>query len=345
MNYPPLSITWFPTRKCNLSCEYCRIADNHFRKELSFEDALIAMDKINQRFPDLFWCILGGDSTAFGRTRLLKLMSEFDRHKIFYGLVSNSKIINKTLAEQLVNEGGLTNWTVSVDSLSNLTGYRGKKASYGLNAIQLFRALHVKDLHATITVTRNTLSGLPELVKFLSALGVWSEITPIHYAKSSFYDFASFPEDMPDMVFNKDDINHVDEIMHQIIEMKHAGYLVHNLDEYLLDWKNLLVGLEWSCKHYSVLTIDADGNLRPCIHIYGNKLRKINALTLHNYSWDDIQEAFYQDKKVQCRGCLWNCSYESELVYEATGSLDEVYAYFDHGAIKLDKSIAIWRGG
>lgn len=335
----PVCVTTLPTRACNLRCHYCKIV-KPFPK-LKYEEMKDAYLKVHMKYDLTLWCILGGDVTTFGRERLVDLTTFFERNGVFYAYVSNSLLLDDEWADDLM-EAGLSNWTVSLDSLGAIKDPdRNEKAQGALKAIDLFKARGLEDIHCTVTLDRQNFRQAPAMVQWLSQNDIWAEITPIHYAKNEHYDFASRPEEMPEYVFRPEDAKDIENVMRVLVDMKDNGYLVHNMDAYLLAWPEYVIDLSWQCSNMWNMTIDSDGALRPCLHLHGNKTREINAAEIDVITHDTIMDAFRQDQQDQCEGCLWNCQWETEYIWQETESLEMIRLYFEHGTKAVEAAMRL----
>lgn len=338
----PVCLTVLPTRKCNLDCEYCKIVIPRY-PQLPFDEMLQGFDNISNYFDLTLWCVLGGDIQIFGQKRMVEMTKFFEERGIFYAYVSNSGLITEAWADDLM-QAGLSNWTVSMDSLeyiSESTEGRESKSNFARKAIDMFKSRGLNDLHCTVTVTRTTLDKVVPLVEWLTEKGVWAEITPLIYSKNDHYDFGSSPDEMADLIFREEDVPVVKKLVNELVDMKARGYMIHNLDAYLLAWPRHIVDLDWVCSAPWNITFDSDGKLRPCLHIEGEKIREFTTLNINEHTWDEIDAAFHEDQDAQCEGCLWNCQWETQYIWEKTGSLELIDLYFAHGAKDVERAIEL----
>ena len=137
------------------------------------------------------------------------------------------------------------------------------------------------------------------------------------------------------------DYHALNRIMKELIKMKRGGFLIHNTSDYLQAFAANVCPDEYPyrCKGMTNLVIDADGTLRPCLHLKGNKIRRYNVLewaTANNIPFGKIHLNWKADFKQQCHGCYWNCSVETEWVFQKhrslgpLGAMKKVQDYFAH---------------
>jgi len=328
----PFVITWLPTRRCNLKCEYCRIRDNQF-PELMESDIHRVISVFKKHFSDAFLVVLGGDVTVWGKQRMIRFVNALS--SLNYAIVTNGVLIDESYLEELMI-AGLKNLSLSVDPQGCMD--RSKKSVKALELISLARRLGLKDRHATLTLDRKNFKDAPKLVKTLTKEGCWAEITPYIAHPSPDYDFGFYSESL---TFKKSDYFALRSVMKELVEMKKAGYLIHNTSDYLLEFASNVCGEKypWRCKGMVNLVVDADGTLRPCLHLRGREIKQFNVLKWlqqGNVPYGDIHLAWRKDVEQQCEGCYWNCQWEAERVYDKHKHLGvekawgKVQDYFSH---------------
>jgi MoaA/NifB/PqqE/SkfB family radical SAM enzyme len=328
----PLCLTWLPTRRCNLKCDYCGAYKR--LPEYGPEGNQRVVEAIQDAFPDLtFWCLLGGDLTVWGE-ELIPFVKFLSDKKLFYGITSNSVWINQDRAERLM-DAGLSNWTVSCDSLEGLVGGRGAKAAAARNAIDIFRGLGLKDIHCMVTVSRDTIEGTPAVVRWLSERGIWADVAPFIWGKHGYYDYSPHGP-TKGLALMDEDVPRLRTMLNELLKMREEGFLVHNMAEYLAAWPDYIVRQDWKCRAPWNLMVDADGALKPCLHLFGKKTRDFTVWNIKERGWDAFLEAWKEDVAELCQGCFWNCQFEPEFIWQRTRSLDQIEKYFKHGSHSLD---------
>jgi len=328
---PPV-VTWLPTRRCNLHCEYCRIRDNQY-PELDEEEIFRIIGVLKKHLKDAFVVVLGGDVTVWGKRRMKRFVKQLVG--LNYAIVTNGVLLNEQYVWEL-KECGLKNLSLSADPMGCQD--RARKTNSTLGLIEIARRIGIKDRHATLTLDRKNFKGAVKLVKLLSREKCWSEITPYIAYPSHAYDFGFYDEQFD---FRLSDRYELHAVMKKLVEMKAYGYLIHNTIAYLLEFADNVCpdNYPYRCSGMTNLVIDADGTLRPCLHLRGQKIRKFNVLDFANLSeipYGDIHTAWKADFKTQCRGCYWNCSVEPETIFRkyrhlgAERALRKVQEYFGH---------------
>jgi len=326
----PLSLTILPTRKCNLNCSYCNIHDQHFPNELSWDQWVVYLKKLTKQIPSIcFTVMLGGDVTTWGDD-LVKFVGATAGMPL--GFTSNGLLLTEDYLKEL-KKNGLDSVSVSLDTLKNRKDTNENiKSQRTIQLLPLLNKLGFKDLHCTVTVDNTNLEEVPAIIRYLTGMKTYAEITPMLFGKSKAYDYTSSYEALKDRLFTFADQDRVDRVMAEVIRMKNEGYLIHNTDEFLRRWSYLGVEQNWMCEYPTGLTADADGSMRLCLQIKGDRVTK------HNIGSLDF-EAFLKDWKLDykemCRGCFWNCAWEPKYIYEKTGGIEAVQQYFNHGVKKI----------
>jgi len=332
----PLTITWIPTRRCNLSCDYCKFRDNT-AKEMSEDDVGRVIKIFNKHLPDRFICILGGDVTIWKGQRLENFVDELKDS--YYGLQTNGILITDEYL-QVLKDVGLKNLSLSLDPSS--CGDRGDKEKAAGHLITVARKISIEDVHVTLTLDKLNHSNAVEMVKFIDGQGGWSEITPYIASPLPWYDFGQFSLKY---AFRKDDLHAVQRTMNRLRNLKSEGFKIHTTDEYLAKFAENVCCMphyKYRCSGMVNLVVDYDGSLRPCLHIRGDRMRKINIFdfeNIENVDWASIIEnEWADDVKEQCKGCFWDCQAELDWIYQKWESIGQkaimtkVNSWFSHGA-------------
>jgi MoaA/NifB/PqqE/SkfB family radical SAM enzyme len=328
-----LAVTILPTRKCNLRCSYCKIKNQNFPNELSWSDWVIILKKINEQFSNIcFTVLLGGDITTWGED-LVKFVAAMSNTEISYAFTTNGLLLTETYLKKL-KKYGLNSISLSLDTLKiRKDKHENIKSQTTVKLLPLLNTLGFEELHCTVTVDNTNLEEIPEIIEFLTNQKTYSEITPMLYGKNSSYDYTSDYKTLKNRLFTVEDVGKINEVMQKVIEMKKEGYLVHNTNDYLLNWSKWGIKQNWKCGYPVNLVADADGSMRLCLQIKGNSVTKHHIGSL---DFGAFLKDWYKDYNEFCQGCYWNCSAESKFIYEKTGSIEAVKQYFNHAVMEID---------
>jgi len=322
--------SWLLTRKCNLQCSYCGISRNprassriyprlsdYIAEEMKTETVISGLYDMKKHNPDMFHIFYGGEPLL--RKDLYKIINFCNDSNIHYTIITNNTeevqpLLNK-LFDKVEYVSGLTS---SVDPLLYDKAYstddRVKKTYAGFKRLVGLKN-KVKDLVAEITVSKDNIQYLYQLVKDLTKEGISSDITFVDVAKNEFYDFSNVI-DGNQLVFPTDEVH---DILMKIYDDKLNVHLHRNFIENVFG----ILPAKLDCKleeGIHNITIDADGTVRLCLRIRGTETpRNIN---IHNmFIEKDLIETLihYQaiDKHTYCLGCNWTCIIMSQMIRDS----------------------------
>lgn len=334
-------VSWLLTRRCNLHCSYCRIARNYKKAPLSYpklvhyeqhemktQDVIEALKKLKQHNPNAFHIFYGGEPLL--RTDLPDIINFCNKEEINYTIISNnSDEVQTAIDELLLKTDYVTGFTSSVDPIvvagEHITTDQYKKS---IDALKRFTKLKdvIKDLVAEITVTKDSISSLYDLVKMLTDMGVNSDITVVDIAKSDFYDFSN----VTDKSILVPRTPEVYDILKDIID---DGLDVHMADPLLYEIFDILPS-ELDCeieKDVHNLTIDADGTIRLCLRIRG--VFTPGNFNINNFILEDgslhpgLKLGLAKDKNFTCRNCNWTCMLMSKMISKSVDYHELIHSY------------------
>jgi len=302
-----LKVEYLMTRKCQLSCDYCKITDNNSLQgeEMGTEESLLMLDMISEMWPGAPVIFFGGEPTM--REDLPELIARCVERDIKHAVISNSIRIlkDKKYRERLI-AAGLSNWSCSLDGLDGegmIDASTAVKSSQGFDALKMMRDDYgIRDLVTCITVTKKNIGFLPEIVHALTMEGIWSICTPLQIGDDRYHYSCGNPEDLPTQ-------RQIESISPILKDMAECGrYLMHNDPDWFDVWKDGFRSQDWRCHDKSLLTVDADGQLRFCVDIELPK--SIHVLDLEE---PEMREAYLKvlEEVPHCGGCLWDPAYEA----------------------------------
>ncbi len=317
------TITWIVTNNCNLNCKYCNFAHREL-EEATLEDKLKTLHLLKD-WPESdkrFICLLGGD--IIDMPGVNKFLIKLNNLQFEYGFQTSAS--NYETMKYLTNHNQIKNLSISVDPIDMTDYSRSVKAFNGLYWAGYLKALNPGiDIHATITVDRLNIEYVPRTVRILSGLGIWTEITAVHWAKNHF-DLVPPKSISNGFMDSKEDRDKIDRMTTSLIEMKHSGYLIHTTEDILKHWKDYATNLNWKCNSPVNAVIDADLSMRLCLHVPGNRVRQWSVLDLlTEEDWQAFLKDWKSDQEELCPKCFWDCQYEV-----MNQNMDEVHCWFNH---------------
>lgn len=324
-------VNWLLTRQCNLKCDYCAIVKNYKNKpseypdmehyiknQMSTDDIMMGLGKFKQHNPDCFHILYGGE--PFLRKDIPSIIDFCNINNIHYTIITNNTDIIQPQIERLFDiVGTVKGLTSSVDPVFNRskglenqpesTSDRVKKSVSGLKNLLKYKD-RVDDLVAEITVMRDNVEHLYDLVRELSDNGINSDITFIDIAKNPYYDFA--------------DISEPWELVYPSATLANQFQKIHEDKSLDIHMKDFLLKKIWDIlpshmdceidKELHNITIDADGSIRLCLRIRGIVTpEKFNVHNLFDNKgiWR-LEDWIGTDKKNLCQLCNHTCQLMSK---------------------------------
>jgi len=314
------TITWLVTNKCGLKCQYCNFVGRPIN-EVGIDDKIKALE-IFKSWPESekrFICLLGGDIIYMDDIE--KFANALNESGLPYGF--QTSCADYDTMYKIINKYNLKNLSISVDPFDMSDYSRTVKAINGLYWSGYAKAKDDNiDVHATLTLDRDNIKNAPKTVKLLSKLGIWSEITSVHWHKT-YFDLV--PDKEITKGFRPEDRELLQDITNELIQMKKDGYRIHSTIDFLKTWKDYAVDLDWRCENPVNAMVDADLSMRSCLHLPGKRVRKWSLLDLTHDKWNDFLEDWKMDQAEMCPNCFWDCQLEVE-----GQTMDEVQKWFDH---------------
>jgi len=316
-------VNWLLTRKCNLNCDYCAIVKDYempisypsikhyIKNEMSTKVIIDALAKFKMHNPETFHILYGGEPLL--RVDLPDIINYCNDNNIYYTVISNNTPEIQPLITRLFQMTDyVEGFTSSVDPScmnKNLPDIdRIRKRVEGFKRLkEIQESGKVKDVVAEITVMPDNQHLLYDLVKELSASEIYSDITFVDIAKSSYYDFSN--------VIEEDELVHPSyELAETLSNMVHDDSLLIHMKDVLLPWmfdtlpSNYDCELELGCHN---VTIDADGQMRLCLRIRGELTPMVHVDNLFEDDAKCVTKEYFDlmcmDKRRYCNLCNHSC--------------------------------------
>lgn len=325
------------TRRCDLTCPYCKIIKKKM-SELSLEQWKEAFRIIYEDLGASFIAIYGGEPLVIGKEKLISIIQYLNtfRPEKSYTIISNCMQLNDNYIKELV-DAGLDSWTSSVDTINfdSMSILERKKSEKGLWALEKFHELGIRDTCNIITVTKENIKDVPETVDYFSSKGIWTGIDFIHFDKGG-YNFSCPKESAPDLYFTRDDLPLIIKTADKLIDMKKKGALIFPTYEVLEMWKKpqYSIDLDWKCYEPVCITLDSNGELLECDEFQGSRIKKWNIFDLkHEKNWEAFSNDYMHDVVYECRGCFWSTHIMAMNIF---GKKDGI-KYYQHERKEYDE--------
>jgi len=312
------------SRKCNLKCSYCKMVTN-VKNTLSIEDWKNGLINLKE---------LGCELVVFyGAEPLL----EFDKLKHVIKIAANLSIDTTVITNGTVKNtkeklcelynNGLRSLSMSYDPLS-LDRSSALKSEQALEILLWFKKFKdIRDVAAIATITAGNYSYLPDMVKRMSAHGIWTFYDLYHFDRKQIGSKVAPLDDY--YAFDVINAEGTRKILNQVNDMKKDGYLVHTNQHYIdILNKNsrILLDYNWNCADYdqfpSWVTIDCDGTVYPCDDFQPKLVEpfKVTKLSTH---WEEFSTKMKLMCKAICPGCFWNTHVGAHAIKAGIENIDD----------------------
>lgn len=270
----PLYVQYYVTARCNLRCEQCNVIyANADRRELNTDESFKVVDNLAALGTSVV-LLTGGE--PFIRGDLPKIAGRLIEKDVHPRIQTNGLATIERLRE--CADYGVRDISISLDSLvpsmqDKLNG--GFESSWNTaitTVANVGQTLGENTFAAFGCVFSPTnFKEVPSVIKFATEIGWWVSLVPAHVTE--IHNPRSFSTFNKDMIFPENVHAAAEEVLDQVIEMKHGGYNVYDSDQFLFDMKNFVTGRPTTWRNRNSGVCDAgelymavlpDGTLAPC---------------------------------------------------------------------------------
>jgi MoaA/NifB/PqqE/SkfB family radical SAM enzyme len=281
----PLDAQLIVTRRCNLSCGYCSEFDT-FSDPVPTDDLKERIDALH-RLHSVNITMLGGEPLL--HPDIAELVAYAGR-KSNTSVVTNGFLLRNGVIESL-NEAGLNNLTVSVDTLhADPSRYIQKSFRSLKTRLERLQRLAKFDVHVTAVLCESSKEDFKQLVHEIEAFGFRMSVNLIHNAKG-YVTIGGQP--------------YLDLYEDFYRDGKPFTYLDYEYGKKLLQGERP----EWKCRAGArYLYVDEFGNVQLC----ASQLGRLGKPIL-DYTADDLLEHSKTEKGCE-EGCSVGCAFRCSLV-------------------------------
>ncbi len=276
----PLDAQLIVTRRCNLSCGYCAEYDNT-STPIPLADIKRRIDALH-RLRSANITMLGGEPLT--HTDIAEIVA-YAARRSNVSVVTNGFLLRNPTIEAL-NEAGLNNLTVSIDTLNaDLTRYIQKSLRSLRTRLERLARLARFDVHVTAVLCEATRDEFRDLVREVESLGFRMTLNLIHNDRGKV------------TIGGEPYLSLLEEFYRSGKPFTHIDY------EYN---KKLLQGERpsWKCRAGArYLYVDEDGNVQLCASQMGRLVKPIE-----EYTFEDLREQSRKSKGCE-KGCSVGCAF------------------------------------
>ena len=287
----PLSASLFITRRCNLSCPYCR-AVRHRWKDLNSDEWFAVIDRLHTWGVRLF-SITGGEPMI--REDTYDIIAHISQtRKAIPWLISNFTTISETKIDRL-SEAGLLFLTASLDSLSEI-GIKSDESV--LDLLEYAKSKGI--ICTTITVIhRDNIHEIPDIMQKVTERGFIFDV--------GFYQNVDGLFSSSDSGLKVQDCTLLESLRKHMRKHKIKTGLVAPSWGFLNSDLAMYREMSWKCPATkdSYLVINNDGRLMPCQE-YVSNINILDIDSLDNPQWRREKA----DIVNRCSGCYYGCYYQ-----------------------------------
>lgn len=307
----PIYVQYAVTKRCNLRCQMCGSSiSRKEERELSLPEIQKLADTLDRLNIGII-LLTGGE--PFLRPDLPEIISIFSQKGFTVRLQTNGILATEDRIRSAC-QVGMNEITISLESLDPekqdaITGQPGSWHKIIESIARFSQLLPNKDtlLGVNTVVSRQNLRELPDIIKFVTEIGFYSSLIPVHLASANKDDFI-IRKDAPEFAFLPDDFNEIDRIFKAIINMKRRGYHIYNSFKFLRNTPDFLKGKipKWHCDSPNLyFAISPSGNFLPCVDIK-TSISMLDDNFLDIYNSEEFKSEI-KEKVKKCPGCFYAC--------------------------------------
>ncbi len=281
----PLDAQLIVTRRCNLSCGYCSEYDN-FSEPVPTDELERRIDALH-RLGSANITMLGGEPLM--HPDIAELVAYAGR-KSNTSVVTNGFLLRNNVIQAL-NQAGLNNLTVSIDTLhADPTRYIQKSLRSLRTRLERLQKLARFDVHVTAVLCESSRDDFTQLMREIEPFGFRMSVNLIHNAKG----YVTI-EGQP----------YLDLYEHFYRDGKPFTYLDYEYGKRLLQGDRP----DWKCRAGArYLYVDEFGKVQLC----ASQLGRLGT-PIEEYTAADLQEHSKTSKGCE-EGCSVGCAYRCSLV-------------------------------
>lgn len=308
-------ILW--SRKCALSCSYCGMIDNR-DNSVSLDDwkkGIDALKKLECGFIAFY-----GAEPLMEFEKLPDIIQYAENMGIYTTVITSGIVSNFIDKLKKLHDYGTKSLTMSYDMIP-LDINSARKMKNVIDSLLYFKNLgNIRDVAAVATLSKVNFRVLPMMIKTMTEMGIWTFFDIIHPARGQEGTKCKSYIGLDSLLFTKNELNELVDILKEVQTMKHKGYLIHSSDlflEKLITNPDLIFKYNWNCADEdnfpAWLTIDVDGIVYPCDDYQPKSSLQIQCRDIYE-RWDEFSSYWKKNVIENCPGCLWNTHIDAHAI-------------------------------
>jgi len=255
--------------------------------------------------------LTGGE--PFVRRDLVDVYRTFADRGIVPRLQTNGILADEERLRQLVDLG-LTELTLSLDSLNEelQDDINGRPGTWQQTIEALARVSRILPREANLSgvnvvVSKRNLHEVPQVVKFIDAIGFYASIIPVHVSRHRDQGFI-IRKTADDFQFGTDDFPAVDRLYETLMAMKRRGVRIQNSLRFLRESPDFLKygRTQWQCDSPRIFfSISPSGSFLPCVDLAYERPMLDDTFLRDWHNGEIAREIAPLVRK--CPGCMYAC--------------------------------------
>ncbi|MDP7110944.1 MAG: hypothetical protein QGH45_03220, partial [Myxococcota bacterium] len=167
-----------------------------------------------------------------------------------------------------------------------------------------------------ITVNRHNLAELPDLVRFVTDIGLYASLIPVHLDEGRGDGDYIVRAHAPEMGIDPSHHDTIDRVYAKLMDMKRSGFHLYNTYRFLRESRDYLKTgeIRWRCLSPDMyFSISPQGHFLPCVDLPGDE-SMLDPGFVERYRSREFRE-HYRRQASTCAGCMYACY--PELTYIA----------------------------
>lgn len=301
-------ILW--TYRCNRKCSGCSMntGQQNTRSLNDWIDGLFNLKGLGCKFAAFY-----GAEPLEDFHILPDVIRVAERLGIDTTVITSAPLAAKTKHKlRTLYDHGLRSLTTSYDIIP-YDIHSKKKMDQAIPLLQYFQSLGpIRDVAAVVTITKKNMYCLPETIKMLSDLGIWTFCDLLHWDRGNPGTKCQGKRNS-NLSLTWTDTEEFRKVMDLVLHLKDTDLLVH-IDSHSVEvMEKHLEQLSWNCAEEesfpSWVTIDPNGMVFPCDD-FKPKYKKIIRQTQFDMTricndWKRFSAFWKKKVKKDCRNCCW----------------------------------------
>lgn len=310
-------ILW--TRKCPLRCSYCAMATGQTNEKSVRYWYKVAkqLKNLNCRFAAFY----GAEPLADAENliKLGKVLKRFSKLGIDTTLITSGVVPHLRERLQYLHDMGLRSLTMSYD-IQPLDSSSAAKSAQALETLLWFKSLGVRDVAAVTTLTKTNFMYLPEHIRQMTEMGIWTFFDLIHDDRGQPGSKCKHTSTTQELLFDDKTYPELYSVLNEVARLKQSGALCNSSLPFIdllkeNDFQHIRK-YDWNCAADEVfpgwITIDYNGQVYPCDDFHCSEV-SFSADRISK-EFDNFRDAYKRLVQEKCPGCLWNTHIDANFI-------------------------------